>query len=113
MVLASLLLLAGAPALHQPDSVPARDPMRPVTEVRRDGFRLQWFTAAACPTRIQLREGGPQAVLWAKAPRPDPWKGSGVRTIEAPGGPSRFHTLDVRGLKPGTRYSYRIFDPAA
>jgi hypothetical protein len=113
MVLASLLLLAGAPALHQPDSVPARDPMRPVTEVRRDGFRLQWFTAAACPTRIQLREGGPQAVLWAKTPRPDPWKGSGVRTIEAPGGPRRFHTLDVIGLKAGTRYFYRIYDPAA
>lgn len=113
MFLAPLILLSAGSLLHQPDSAPVKDPMRPVSEVRRDGFRLHWFTASPCPTRIQLREAGPQAVLWSKTPRPDPWKGPGVQTLSAPGGPRRFHTLDVRGLKPGTRYYYRIYDPAA
>ncbi|MCX7800116.1 MAG: fibronectin type III domain-containing protein [Fimbriimonadales bacterium] len=113
MLATALVLSVAGPLLHQPDSAPLSDPSRPVSELRRDGFTLQWFTASACATRIQLREGGPQAVLWSKTPRPDPWMAAAVRTLEGPKGVRRFHRLEVRGLKPGTRYYYRIFDPGA
>lgn len=94
---------------------PARltDSTRPVCELGRDYAVLQWFTREPCKTRLQLRPGRvPCNTLGADGKPTDVWSGSGVKVIEGPPGARTYHRLRVSGLKPGMRYSYRIYDPA-
>src|SRR5690242_8359561 len=91
--------------LHQPDTAPLEDPMRPVTEIARDGFSIQYFTEDPCETRIEIRQDDiPMNAFGRTAPAK--WEarsGSSGRTT--------MHTLKVSGLQPGKRYYYRIYDP--
>lgn len=40
-----------------------------------------------------------------------PWSSSQVRIVDGPPGRRTYHRLLIPGLEPGTRYSYRIYDP--
>jgi hypothetical protein len=91
--------------LHQADTAPLEDPMRPISEITRNGFTLQYFTLDPCTTRIQVRQddlpmtafGRTASVKW--------------QTVEGKGPAASMHTLEVTGLAPGKRYFYRVYDP--
>src|SRR5689334_11194465 len=90
------------------------DQLRPVTHVGTDSFTIQYFTATACETRAQIRQAGLPVVAWRSEPnRVDPWA-KDVRVVEGENSTkTSYHRLTVAGLEPGTRYFYRVFDPAA
>lgn len=89
------------------------DPTRPVTRISGERFDLSYYTAQPAPTRVQVRRGDlPFAARKLAGRMEDPWVGSGVRTIEGPSGERTQHRISVRGLEPGGRYFYRVFDPA-
>jgi len=119
---------------HAPDSAPVVDAMRPVTQIARDSFTLQYVTATPSPTLVEVREGEiPAAAFIGKGKRFEPWPVVAVRPdgriqtdpLALPGGdpkvrfvlgsskPLTLHTLRISGLKPGKRYFYRIYDPGA
>lgn len=91
---------------HQGDTAPARDPQRPVSEIRRDGAVLEYISSGPAETRVRLREGGqPLAAFGSPAAR---W------TVEkALLGRRTVHRIDLKGLKPGVRYFYQVWDPEA
>lgn len=96
------------------DEVPLIDPMRPVAEITRNSFTLQYFTQGPCPTRVQVRQGELPMVAW----RPEgqevtAWDSSAARIVEGDPGRRTRHRVTVHGLKPGRRYYYRIHDPGA
>jgi hypothetical protein len=96
------------------DAAPLLDPTRPVTMISKTSFALQYFTSAPCETRVQVREGDVPMVAWrpanqqASKPANSSW-----RVVDGAAGKRTFHTITVSGLKPGKRYFYRIYDPAA
>lgn len=88
--------------------------MRPVTQITKTSFTLQYFTATPCETRVQLREGTVPMVAWRPPEKKvDFWSQPGVRVVEGPPGKRTYHRLTISGLKPGRRYFYRIYDPGA
>lgn len=90
------------------------DPLRPVTEITRTRFTLQYATAAPCETRVQVREGDLPMAAWRPVgKRADLWAVPSARVVNGPGGQRTYHTLRVEGLRPGRRYYYRIHDPDA
>lgn len=109
MILAAAYLalsqIGPAPSQHVGDARPLTDPMRPVTEIAKTGFTLQYFTRTPCETKIELRAGDvprvAHGVTWDQ------------KTMTVSGGPGKttFHTLAVRNLSPGQRYYYRVWDP--
>jgi hypothetical protein len=104
--------LAAAAAWSDPPRMD--DPTRPVRTLGRTYAVLQWYTPSPCETRIQLRPGS----VPCRTPGPDGkprdlWKGPSVRVVDGTPGKRTFHVLTVRNLKPGTRYTYRIYDPGA
>lgn len=119
--LCSLLTLGGlasaAAAPHTPfpvrsgDGAPLQDPLRPIAEISRTGFTLQYYTPKPCETRIELREGELPLTAWRPAGQPTGREKDPVRTVAGPPGTRTFHKLAVTGLKPGRRYFYRVFDP--
>lgn len=103
----SLLVLAAVQTAltHVSDRLPIIDPMRPVCEIRRDGFTLQYFTDKPCETRIQIRQDDVPIVAFGRK-APITWK-----TISGASG--SWHRLRVDGLQAGKRYYYRIWNPGA
>jgi hypothetical protein len=95
------------------DAEPLRDPLRPVTEITREGFTLRYFTSEACESKVELREGEIPLVAWRPAGKPSGREKDRVRVVEGPGGKRTLHTVTLDGLKPGRRYYYRIHDPSA
>lgn len=111
LVLAAAVLLGEVAAARE-----VVDPTRPVARITRDSVTLQYFTMEPCQTRVQIRRGDlPAAVVkWrlGEDDAADPWAAAGVRTIEGRGEPTTFHRVTIEGLDAGSRYYYRVFDPA-
>jgi len=111
----SLLLVPMLPrsAAAQGDARPLVDPMRPVLRLDRTSATLQWHTRMPSPTRLQLRPGDAPM----NTPRPgrpaSPWAGAAVRVVNGPAGLRTHHVLRLDGLRPATRYTYRVYDPGA
>lgn len=101
--------------LQQSDRQPLHDPMRPVMELGRDYAVLQYFTATPCETRVQIRADNLPMTAWGPPDKKaDPWSGSSMRVIsDGSGKISTYHRIEIKGLKPGTRYYYRFYDPGA
>ncbi len=107
------VLLATAFGQPQGDTAPLLDPTRPVMELGRTYVILQYFTAQPCESRVQIREGNLPATAWRPPDkRQDLWASPTVRTVEGEPGKRTYHRVRITGLKPGTRYYYRIYDPA-
>jgi hypothetical protein len=45
--------------------------------------------------------------------RRSPWTPANSRIVSGPAGRRTYHRLQITGLRPATRYSYRIYDPGA
>ncbi|MEP0767336.1 MAG: fibronectin type III domain-containing protein [Fimbriimonadia bacterium] len=113
-IVALMLSLDPGAISHVGDGSPLLDVMRPVKEITRNSFTLQYFTQQPTETRVQIREGNLSAVAWRPADkRVDLWASKDVRTVQGAPGRRTMHEIRVEGLKPGTRYFYRIYDPAA
>jgi hypothetical protein len=101
------------PAAAQGDSRELHDPERPVMRLGKTTATLQWFTRTPTETRLQLRPGSAPCNTPQKAgQRRDVWKSPSVLILQGPPGKRAYHRLTLTGLKPGTRYTYRIYDPA-
>lgn len=89
------------------------DPSRPVVEITRTSFTVEYFTRQPCQSRVQVREGPGPMVRWLPegGERADVWSGPSARVVEGGDGPATVHRVRVDGLRPGWRYYYRIFDP--
>jgi hypothetical protein len=109
MLVAALLCFAlqvdPSVRLHQPDTAPLEDPMRPVTEITRDGFSLQYYTADPCESRIEFRQDDIPMTAFGRT-APVRWQTAKGDTKQ-----STMHTLKVAGLQAGKRYYYRVYDP--
>ena len=109
---AGILMLAASAAGADPES--CSDPTRPVMRLGRTFAEIQWHTRQPAETRVQIRQGG-----WpARTPGPDgrprePWRAAGVRVAAGPPGRRTYHRIRVAGLRPGSRYLYRVYDPWA
>lgn len=98
------------PKLHQSDAAPLEDPLRPVTRITPTSVTLRWFTQTATETRVEWREGDiPRTAFRGNNPE----RRYAFRIINGPAGTRTVHTLTIDGLKPATRYYYRIWDPGA
>ncbi len=99
----------GAP---QGDARPLHDPMRPVMEIGRTYVVLQYHTKTPTETRVQIRASNLPMTAWRPPDqRTDLWAGKDVRTVNGEAGKRTYHRLRITGLKPGTRYYYRVYDP--
>ncbi|MER3402483.1 MAG: hypothetical protein C4337_04115 [Armatimonadota bacterium] len=108
-----LLSLAWSWAMPQGDGTPLLDPMRPLMELGRDYAILQYYTTAPCETRIQLRAGATPATAWRPPHlKKDLWSEPTAREVRGEPGARLYHRVRLSGLKPGTRYYYRVYDPA-
>ncbi len=113
-IIASLAMASiGGPTMHASDAAPLIDPMRPVTEIARTSFTLQYFTQTPCATEVQIRQSDIPMSAW----RPDGkkidwWAGKDVRLVKRDN-KTTLHELKIDGLQPGKRYYYRISDPGA
>jgi hypothetical protein len=105
----------GNPTMHAPDAQPLQDPMRPVTEITRTSFTLQYFTEQPCETRVQVRQSDLPMTAWRpKNLKKNPWADKAkMRVVTGSNASTTYHVVNVSGLEPGKRYFYRIFDPAA
>ncbi len=102
------------PAGPQSDAAPLVDPTRPVTQITRTSFTLQYFTSAPCETRVQVRQGDlPMAAWRPEGKRRDLWATAAARVVSGAPGKRTFHVLKVEAPRPGRRYFYRIYDPGA
>lgn len=113
LLLAPLVFaLAAGSAPSRADLREYADPTRPVCLLGRDRATLQWFTRLPEETRLQIRPG----TVPCNTPGPDgkprgPWASADVRAVNGAPGKRTFHVLVVTGLRPGARYSYRLYDP--
>src|SRR5205085_2342434 len=104
---------------HVSDAEPLHDPMRPVTEITRTSFSLQYYTARPTATRIEMREGDIPRTAWRgpehtpRNPKKDPLPNERMWVVEADKALHTIHKARIDGLKPGRRYFYRIYDPIA
>lgn len=108
-LIGSVLASALGFGMVEGDTAPLHDPMRPVMEIGRDYVVLQYFTRTPTETRVQLREGNLPMVAWRPPDkRVDVWANARVVRVA---GKRTYHQVRITGLKPGTRYYYRIYDP--
>ncbi|GIV07272.1 MAG: hypothetical protein KatS3mg017_0474 [Fimbriimonadales bacterium] len=99
-------------AASQGDTAPLHDPMRPVMEIGRDYVTLQYFTRTPTETRVQIRASNLPMTAWRPPDRRvDLWAGREVRIVHGEAGKRTYHRIRIAGLKPGTRYYYRVYDP--
>jgi len=78
-----------------------------VKELTRTGAVITWQTLKLAPTRALLREGThPQGTPGFERP----WDSGEVREVGG-GVPTTRHELKLTGLKPATRYYYRLAAP--
>ena len=112
MMLQLLMLLStvGVGAELLAESAPAgddrvvRDPLRPVSQIGRDRFELQYFTAEPCVTRVRYRRGIFPAAAFQKL-------ADGNVEVFEDSVPKRWHRVSVTGLRPGSRYFYQVYEP--
>lgn len=90
---------------HISDAHPIADPTRQVCRIARDGFTLQYWTEKPCDTRVEIRQGDLPRVAFGLKP-----DGKSIVVQGAPGKTS-WHRIEVKGLQPGKRYYYRVWDP--
>jgi len=111
-MVATLALLAVYPfdrnaTSHVSDAAPLLDPTRPISRISRDGFTLQYWTEKPCETKIELRRGDiPRTAFGHK---PD----GAVKAIVIDPGLVSWHRIELKGLEPGKRYFYRLWNPGA
>lgn len=107
-----LLGCCGTIAFPQGDSASLIDPTRSVMELGRDYAVIQYFTTTPCETRVQIRQGNLPATAWQPDNlKQDLWKDRSVRVVRGEPGIRTYHRIRIDGLKPGTRYYYRVYDP--
>jgi hypothetical protein len=107
-VIALVVLLSAALAAAPPEFAPQEPDARPVSFLSDTKAVLNFRTAGAVPTRIQMRIG----TLPASTPGQEKaW--TDVETIDVDPEPKLVHCVTLHGLKPATRYYYRWFDPSA
>lgn len=103
------LALAQAPnshaSLHVSDAAPLVDPERPVTQIGKTSFSLQYWTETPCESKIEVRAGSWPRNTFGHKPDGE------VRLVEAGKEKVGWHRVTVPNLKPGTRYYYRVWDP--
>lgn len=107
LALIAVAQIGPAPSQHVGDLQPLSDPMRPVTEITRTSFTLQYFTVTPCETRIELRAGDIPRTAYKAV-----WDQK-VAIVKGSTGKQTLHTLTLKNLRPGQRYFYRIWDPGA
>ncbi|MEW6747743.1 MAG: fibronectin type III domain-containing protein [Planctomycetota bacterium] len=101
-----LCLAAGASAPAAVEFAPKSYDARPVSFLSSTAAVVNWETAEPCETRIQIREGTFPASTpgyeqaWEK---PREVAGLAEKTTA--------HAIMLTGLKPATRYYYRVYDP--
>lgn len=95
-----------SPRADAPAQPVLSDPMRPISEITPTSFRLQYFTAGPCETRVQVRKSTIPASAFHS---PANWDVTS-QDIHLEG-ERRFHEVEVGGLEPGTMYFYRVYDP--
>jgi len=112
-IMRSTILLAclASAACVRADLSDCADPARPVLRLGRDFATLQWFTREPTETRVQLRPGSWPANTPGRHPQPV-WN-TPRRIVNGPPGKRTYHVLTVANLQPGTRYTYRLYDPSA
>jgi len=113
-IIASLAMASiGGPTMHASDAAPLVDPMRPVKEITRNSFTLQYYTQTPCATQVQIRQSDIPMTAWRPAGKKvDWWSGKDVRIVNK-NDRTTLHELKIDGLQPGKRYYYRIYDPGA
>ena len=90
------------------------DPNRPVCELGQTEAVLQWSTQSPCETKVQFREGGEPCKTWRPAGQEyTPWKETFSVVEDKEAGKTVYHRVRLTGLKPGTRYYYRLYDAEA
>lgn len=97
----------GNATYHASDATPALDPMRQVTRVAKDGFSLQYWTPTTCETKVEIRQGEFPRTAFGHRPDGTP------QVVLGAAGKTGWHRIEVKGLQPGKRYFYRIWDPGA
>lgn len=75
-----------------------------ILDVDETSVIVGWTTNRPCMTRMALREGGP--------PGEEGWSTETCQ-FRLVGGERKQHVLIASGLKPGTRYWLRVYDPDA
>lgn len=105
LAIASLFQAEPTAKLHQPDTAPLEDAMRPIREITRDGFTIQYYTSTPCQTRLELRHDELPMTAFGRT-SPVKWQ-----TVEGREPAATWHVLTVKGLQPGKRYFYRVYDP--
>jgi hypothetical protein len=94
-------------AVFAADFGPSTPDARPVSFLSSTSAVVNWETEDPCETRIQIREGTFVAgtpgyeKVWDKA-----------KVVDGPKEKTRAHSMMLTGLKPATRYFYRVYDPA-
>ena len=89
-----------------PWAVPTPD-ARPVSYISSTTAVLNWQTTEPCETILQLREGN---YIAGTPGYEDVWKKA--KEIKGSKEKSKSHFIVLTGLKPATRYFYRVYDPA-
>ncbi|HVT12290.1 MAG TPA: hypothetical protein VHE55_08480 [Fimbriimonadaceae bacterium] len=105
LAVASLLQIEPSAKLHQSDVAPLEDAMRPIREITRDSFTIQYFTSKPCMTRLEYRQDDLPMIAFGRK-TPVKWE-----TEESKDAPTTWHVLTVTGLQAGKRYYYRVYDP--
>ncbi len=101
------LSVVGSATIHASDAQPAVDLQRPVSEVRRDGFTVQYWTSQPCATKVELRQSDlPRNTLGHVAE-------GNVSEVVLDAKSTQWHIAKLTKLQPGKRYYYRVFDPGA
>lgn len=109
MLPVALLLaqIGPSPSKHVGDAKSLIDPMRPVAEITRTSFTLQYFTRVPCETRVEYRPGEiPMTAFGAVFNQKK-------LTVRGEAGKRTLHRITLSNLQPGTRYFYRVWDTEA
>jgi hypothetical protein len=108
LAVVTVVLTIGAPAAlaQRPAFAPQWPDARAVSFLSPTTAVLNYRTAAPQPTKIQLRTG----TLPASTPGQEKaW--SDAKVVEGDNRPTLVHCVTLTGLKPATRYYYRVHDP--
>ena len=107
LITISILSLFVAPlALAVTDFAPQTPDARPVSFISATTAVVNWQTDKPCETKLQLREGN---FIAGTPGYEDVWKKG--REIKGDNAKTTEHSITLTGLKPGTRYYYRVYDP--
>lgn len=103
----ALTQIGPAASRHVSDAKALIDPMRPVVEITKNSFTLQYFTRTPCQTRVEIRQGDiPMTAFGAKIPQARETHLIGANKVTS-------HRITIQKLEPGKRYFYRVWDPGS